>query len=99
MPFDLDGMIGQSVRKTNRVLFVDEDVPGGGSAYMMERSLSEQSYFDYLEIPPKTLSSREHRPAYGDDGDYVTKPNAEDVVTAILSMLHQVDPEKYPEVL
>ena len=99
MPFDLDGMIGQSVRKTNRVLFVDEDVPGGGSAYMMERSLSEQSYFDYLEIPPKTLSSREHRPAYGDDGDYVTKPNAEDVVTAILSMLHQVDPEKFPEVL
>lgn len=99
MPFDLDGLIGQSVRKTNRVLFVDEDVPGGGSAYMMERSLSEQSYFDYLEIPPKTLSSREHRPAYGDDGDYVTKPNAEDVVTAILSMLHQVDPEKYPEVL
>lgn len=99
MPFDLDGMIGQSVRKTNRVLFVDEDVPGGGSAYMMERSLSEQSYFDYLEIPPKTLSSREHRPAYGDDGDYVTKPNAEDVVTTILSMLHQVDPEKFPEVL
>lgn len=99
MPFDLRGLIGQSVKKTNRVLFVDEDVPGGGTAYMLERCLSEQSIFGYLEIPPRTFSSREHRPAYGDDGDYITKPNKEDVVTEVLSMLHQIDPEKYPEVV
>ena len=99
MPFDLNGLIGQSVQKTNRILFVDEDVPGGGTAYMLERCLSEQSIFEYLEIPPGTFSSREHRPAYGDDGDYITKPNREDVVSEILSMLHQVDPVKYPEVV
>lgn len=99
MPFDLDGLIRQSVQKTNRVLFVDEDVPGGGTAYMMERSISEQSIFDYLELPPRSLSSREHRPAYGDDGDYITKPNSEDVVSEVLRMLHQVDPERYPEVV
>lgn len=99
MPFDLDGLIRKSVQKTNRVLFVDEDVPGGGTAYMMERSMSEQSIFDYLEVPPSTLSSREHRPAYGDDGDYITKPNSEDVVSEVLRMLHLVDPERYPEVV
>ncbi len=99
MPFDLDGLIRKSVRKTNRVLFVDEDVPGGGTAYMLERTLSEQSIFDYLEVPPKTLSSREHRPAYGDDGDYITKPNVEDVVSTILDMLHLVDPKQFPKVL
>lgn len=99
MPFDLGGLIGQSVKKTNRVLFVDEDVPGGGTAYMLERTMSEQSIFGYLEIPPRTFSSREHRPAYGDDGDYTSKPNAEDVVMEILRMLHQVNPEKYPVVI
>ncbi len=99
MPFDTEGLIGQSVKKTNRVLFVDEDVPGGGTAYMLERTLSEQNIFEYLEIPPRTFSSREHRPAYGDDGDYTTKPNSEDVVMEVLNMLHQVNPEKYPVVI
>lgn len=99
MPFDVRGLIHQSVKKTNRVLFVDEDVPGGGSAYMLERTLSEQQIFSFLEIPPRTFSSQEHRAAYGDDGDYVTKPNSEDVVMEILNMLHQIDPDKYPVVL
>jgi pyruvate/2-oxoglutarate/acetoin dehydrogenase E1 component len=99
MPFDIHGMIRQSVKKTNRVLFVDEDVPGGGTAYMLERALSEQNIFGYLEIPPRTLSSRNHRPAYGDDGNYTTKPNAEDVVMEVLRMLHEVNPEKYAVVI
>lgn len=97
MPFDIHQVIRQSVLKTNRVFFVDEDVPGGGTAYMMERSISEQHLFDHLELPPRTLSSREHRPAYGDDGDYISKPNTEDIVAGILHMLHQVDPDKYPD--
>ncbi len=99
MPFDIHGLIRQSVKKTNRVLFVDEDVPGGGTAYMLERALSEQNIFGYLEIPPRTFSSREHRPAYGDDGNYTTKPNTEDVVMEVLRMLHQVNPDKYPVVI
>lgn len=99
MPFDIHGLIGQSVKKTNRVLFVDEDVPGGGTAYMLERTMSEQNIFGHLEVPPRTFSSREHRPAYGDDGDYTTKPNSEDVVMEVLKMLHQVNPEKYPVVI
>ena len=99
MPFDIQGMIRTSVKKTNRILFVDEDVPGGGTAYMLERTLSEQNIFGFLEIPPRTFSSREHRPAYGDDGDYTTKPNTEDIVMEVLRMLHQVNPEKYPVVI
>jgi len=99
MPFDIHGLIHQSVKKTNRILFVDEDVPGGGTAYMLERSLSEQNIFGYLEIPPRTFSSREHRPAYGDDGNYTTKPNTEDVVMEVLRMLNQVNPAKYPVVI
>lgn len=99
MPFDIQGLIRQSVKKTNRVLFVDEDVPGGGTAYMLERCLSEQNIFAYLEVPPRTYSSREHRTAYGDDGDYTTKPSSEDVVMEVLKMLHQVNPDKYPIVI
>lgn len=99
MPFDIPGMIGQSIKKTNRVLFVDEDVAGGGSAYMLDQVLNEQGVFSYLEIPPRTMSSRNHRPAYGDDGDYVTKPNVDDIIKAVSEMLHSVNPAKYPKPL
>lgn len=99
MPFDIPGIIGQSVRRTNRVLFVDEDVAGGGSAYMLDQVMNEQHVFPYLEIPPRTIFARNHRPAYGDDGDYMTKPNPEDVVKAVFEMLHPIDPHRYPKPL
>lgn len=99
MPFDLQHLIRESVEKTNRVLFVDEDVPGGATAYMLERALSEQGIFPYLELPPETLSSRDNRPAYGNDGDYITKPSADDVVQKVVTMLRNINPDKYPELI
>ncbi|WP_236980285.1 alpha-ketoacid dehydrogenase subunit alpha/beta [Membranihabitans maritimus] len=99
MPFDILHLIKKSVVKTNRVLFLDEDVPGGASAYMLQKAMEEQQLFDYLEIPPETLSARDNRTAYGDDGDYITKPSEDDIVMKILNMLHRVDPERYPRLL
>ncbi|GAA5220923.1 alpha-ketoacid dehydrogenase subunit alpha/beta [Membranihabitans marinus] len=96
MPFDLGHLIKSSVVKTNRVLFMDEDFEGGGTAYMMQKAIENQKIFDYLEIPAATLSSRDNRTAYGDDGDYMTKPGPDDIVAKVFEMLHQVNPKKYP---
>jgi pyruvate/2-oxoglutarate/acetoin dehydrogenase E1 component len=86
LPFDLEGRILESIRKTSRVLFVDEDVPGGGTAYMMREFLEAQGGFDSLRAPPRTLCGTEHRPAYGSDGDYWSKPNAESVFDAVYAL-------------
>ena len=96
LPFDLPGMIGQSVAKTGRVIFLDEDLPGGTTAYMMREVIEVQEAFQHLDAPPRTLSAQAHRPAYGSDGDYFSKPNVESVVDAVLDMMNESDPEAHP---
>jgi 2-oxoisovalerate dehydrogenase E1 component len=95
VPFDRNKMILESVKKTNRVLFLDEDVPGGTTAYMMQEVLEKQGAWQYLDSPPKTLSGKEHRPAYTTDGDYFSKPNAEDIFDVIYGMMKEAIPVKY----
>ena len=98
LPFDINHLIVESIKKTNRVLFVDEDVPGGTTAYMMQKVLEEQSGYQYLDSPPKSLCAKEHRPAYGSDGDYFSKPNEEDIFDAIYEIMNESDPIAYPEI-
>jgi pyruvate/2-oxoglutarate/acetoin dehydrogenase E1 component len=95
LPFDLNHDTIKSVAKTNRLLVVDEDVPGGASAYLLQEILENQNGYQYLDSKPATLTSKAHRPAYGTDGDYFSKPSAEDVFEKIYEMMHEVNPEKY----
>ncbi len=96
LPFDVHQVIKRSVRKTNRVLFTDEDVPGGATAFMMQQVIEVQGAFQYLDSPPLTLSAKEHRPAYGSDGDYFSKPNQEDVFDKVYALMSETDPVKFP---
>lgn len=96
LPFDLNYIIANSIKKTNKVVFFDEDVPGGGTGFMMNKVLEEQKAFYYLEAEPRTISAQEHRPAYGTDGDYFSNPNAEDVFETIYAMMNESNPGKYP---
>jgi pyruvate/2-oxoglutarate/acetoin dehydrogenase E1 component/TPP-dependent pyruvate/acetoin dehydrogenase alpha subunit len=98
LPFDLEHRIVHSVEKTGRVLFLDEDVPGGATAYMMQQVLECQGAYQWLDCEPVTLSGREHRAAYGSDGDYFSKPNREDIFEAVYGMMHRSDPARYPAV-
>jgi pyruvate/2-oxoglutarate/acetoin dehydrogenase E1 component/TPP-dependent pyruvate/acetoin dehydrogenase alpha subunit len=98
LPFDLRGIILESIRKTSRVLFVDEDCPGGATAYMMQETLERQGGYQWLDAPPRTLSGKAHRPAYGSDGDYFSKPNREQIVEAVYGMMRDSDPDKFPPV-
>ena len=98
LPFDLDHVIRDSIEKTNRVIFADEDVPGGGSAYMMQQVLEEQGAYMFLDSTPATLAAKAHRPAYSSDGDYFSKPNVEDVVELAYAIMSEVDPLNYPEI-
>jgi 2-oxoisovalerate dehydrogenase E1 component len=98
MPFDVHGMIVESLKKTNRILLVDEDVPGGTTAYMMQEVIEKQGGYFHLDSPAKTLSAKAHRPAYGSDGDYWSKPNMETIFDAIYEMMHEVDPAAYPPI-
>ena len=95
LPFDMNRMILASLKKTNRILFLDEDVPGGTTAYMMQEVLEKQGGWNYLDSPPKTLTGKDHRPAYTTDGDYFSKPSAEDIFDAVYSMMREAVPEKY----
>ncbi|HMB54588.1 MAG TPA: transketolase C-terminal domain-containing protein, partial [Thermoanaerobaculia bacterium] len=96
LPFDLPGAIVESIKKTNRVLFFDEDVPGGATAYMQQQVLEVQGAFHWLDAAPATLTARAHRPAYGSDGDYASKPNREDVFDAVHALMHEADPKRFP---
>ncbi len=96
IPFDLSGSISDSLKKTNRILFVDEDVPGGATSYMMQKVIDEQEGWKYLDSKPQCLAAQEHRPAYGTDGDYFSKPNAEDVFRSVYDILYESDPKKCP---
>jgi len=98
LPFDIHYSIVESLKKTNRVVFLDEDVPGGASAYLMQQVLEVQGGYQYLDAEPVTLASKEHRPAYGSDGDYFSKPNADDVFDTVYHLMHEANPEKYPSI-
>jgi pyruvate/2-oxoglutarate/acetoin dehydrogenase E1 component/TPP-dependent pyruvate/acetoin dehydrogenase alpha subunit len=96
LPFDRPGIILESLKKTSRIIFTDEDVPGGTTAYMLQEVIEKQGGYTWLDSPPRTLSSKAHRPAYGSDGDYWSKPNVEDVFNAVYGIMAEVDPIKHP---
>jgi 2-oxoisovalerate dehydrogenase E1 component len=96
LPFDVRQTIVASLRKTNRVAFADEDVPGGATSYMMQQVLEVQNGYRFLDSKPITITANEHRPAYASDGDYFTKPNAEEIFEKIYAAMHEVDPGQYP---
>ncbi len=98
LPFDIHHVIAVSVKKTNRVVFADEDVPGGATAYMMQKVLEEQQAFQYLDAVPVTIPAKEHRPAYASDGDYFTKPNAEEIFEKVYAMMRESNPNKFPAI-
>ena len=97
-PFDVNHVILESLKKTNKIVFFDEDVPGGATAYMMQKVLEEQKGYYYLDSEPRTLTAQAHRAAYGTDGDYFSNPNAEDVFDAVYNLMHDVNPSKYPKI-
>jgi pyruvate/2-oxoglutarate/acetoin dehydrogenase E1 component/TPP-dependent pyruvate/acetoin dehydrogenase alpha subunit len=97
LPFDLDHDVVKSLKKTNRLLIVDEDVPGGCSAYLLQEILENQQGYRYLDSAPKTLTAKAHRPAYASDGDYFSKPNAEDIFEKAYEIMHEADPNSYPK--
>ncbi|MBF8282880.1 MAG: Pyruvate/2-oxoglutarate dehydrogenase complex, dehydrogenase component beta subunit [Anaerolineales bacterium] len=96
LPFDVRGDILESLKKTSRIVFIDEDVPGGATAYMLQEVIEKQGGYAWLDSPPRTLSAKPHRPAYGSDGDYWSKPNVEQVFETAYEIMHEVDPAHYP---
>ena len=96
LPFDRRELILQSLKKTSRILFVDEDVPGGATAYMLQQVIEHQGGYYWLDSPPRTLTGKAHRPAYGSDGDYWSKPNMDTIFQAAYEMMHSIDPRTYP---
>lgn len=97
LPFDINKDIVKSVAKTNRLLVIDEDVPGGASAYIMQEILENQNAYVHLDSKPQTLAAKEHRPAYGTDGDYFSKPSTEDIYEKIYEIMNEANPAKYPK--
>jgi len=89
LPFDINQHILESLKKTNRIVFVDEDVPGGAAAYMFNKVMEEQGGYKFLDVAPRTITGKAHRPAYGSDGDYFSKPNAEEIETVIKEMMSE----------
>ena len=96
LPFDLNHDMLKSIKKTNRLLVVDEDMPGGCSAYLIHEIVEKQGAYEFLDSAPQTLTANSHRPAYATDGDYFSKPNAEDIFEKIYGMMHEVNPIEYP---
>ncbi|MFO8146554.1 MAG: thiamine pyrophosphate-dependent enzyme [Gillisia sp.] len=96
LPFDLNKDLVKSVAKTNRLLVIDEDVPGGASAYILQQIVEEQNAYLHLDSKPQTLTAKSHRPAYGTDGDYFSKPSAEDIYEKVYAIMNEANPEKYP---
>jgi pyruvate/2-oxoglutarate/acetoin dehydrogenase E1 component/TPP-dependent pyruvate/acetoin dehydrogenase alpha subunit len=96
LPFDTNHTIVESLKKTNKVVFIDEDVSAGATAFMMQKVLEEQIGYFHLDCEPKTISSKDHRPAYGEDGDYFSKPNTDDIFEKVYDIMHEHNPKKYP---
>jgi len=97
LPLDLNHDVLKSIQKTNRFMVIDEDVPGGASAYILNEVLNVQNAYQYLDSQPRTLTAKPHRPAYGTDGDYFSKPSLEDIFEAVYQVMHEVNPEDYPK--
>lgn len=97
LPFDINHDVVKSVQKTNRLLVIDEDVPGGCSAYLLNEIIEKQGAYQYLDSAPQTLSAKAHRPAYGSDGDYFSKPNAEDIFEKVYAIMHESNPADFPD--
>lgn len=95
-PFDVENQCVESIKKTNRLAIIDEDVPGGYSGYLLQQILEKQGGYRYLDSKPVTLCSKEHRPAYGSDGDYFSKPNAEEIFKTLYQMMHEANPHRFP---
>ncbi|MBJ6118457.1 transketolase [Pontibacter sp. BT310] len=98
LPFDIEHVITDSIKKTSRVLFTDEDVPGGASAFMMQQVVDEQGAWRWLDSKPQCLAAQAHRPPYGSDGDYFSKPNTDDVFEAVYDIMHEADPKTFPTI-
>ena len=99
LPFDIHHHIVKSLQKTNKIVFFDEDVPGGATSYMMQEVLEKQNGYQYLDAKPITIASKPHRPAYGSDGDYFSKPSADDVFDVIYNVMYETNPSKYPSIM
>ena len=97
IPFDVDHKLLLSLKKTNRLVVLDEDVPGGASAYILQKIVEEQAGYKFLDSAPITISAKEHRPAYGSDGDYFSKPNADDVFDVVYNLMREVRPNELPK--
>lgn len=95
-PFDLNNVCGNSLKKTSKLLIVDEDVPGGASAYILQQVIEAQKGYYALDVQPRTLTAKEHRPPYGSDGGYFSKPSLDDIIEAVYSLMNETDPHKYP---
>jgi pyruvate/2-oxoglutarate/acetoin dehydrogenase E1 component len=89
LPFDIHHEILRSLKKTSRIIFVDEDLPGAATAYMLDKVLEEQGGYRFLDAAPRTITSKQHRPGYGSDGDYFSKPNAEEIATVIFEVMQE----------
>jgi len=98
IPFDINHSIVESLKKTNRLLILDEDVSGGASSYILHKIVEEQGAYNYLDSSPITLAAKEHRPAYGSDGDYFSKPNSDDVFDTVYKLMNEVNPNKYRKI-
>ena len=98
LPFDINHLICESVKRTNRLLVVDEDVPGGASAFILQQIVEIQNAYQYLDAKPATLTAKAHRPAYGSDGDYFSKPSVEDVFDAAYAIMHEANPNQFPAI-
>ena len=98
LPFDVRGIITESVKKTNRVVFIDEDVPGGATAYMLQQVVERDHAYEWLDSEPRAIAAKDHRPSYGSDGDYWSKPNRETIFAGVYDLLHEANPRKYPRI-
>jgi len=98
LPFDTKMEIKKSIAKTNRVVIIDEDVPGGGTGYILQQLLDVQEIFPLLDSSPQTISAKAHRPAYGSDGDYFSKPSLDDIIEKVYEIMHESNPTDYPEI-
>ncbi len=97
LPFDIKCEIKQSIAKTNKLVIIDEDMPGGASAYILQQLMDIQNIYPYLDTQPKLISAKPHRPAYGEDGDYFSKPSEDDIFEEVYGIMHETDPTKYPK--
>jgi pyruvate/2-oxoglutarate/acetoin dehydrogenase E1 component len=98
IPFDLEGAINESIAKTNKLLIIDEDMPGGGAAYILQQLLENQKIYPLLDSEPQLLSAKEHRTAYAEDGDYFSKPSEDDIFEKVYGLMHESNPNKYPAI-